>query len=134
MNAQEKPILLIEDDKVDIVITKRLLKDSGVFNPVVSVLEGEEGLRYLQEHKSLLPCLVFLDLNLPRMDGWKVLETIKSDEVLRHIPVAIVTGSNEDEDKSRGQALGVVDYIVKDSNKDTFGGLLVQALETSGAV
>jgi CheY-like chemotaxis protein len=114
MNTMHPLLLLVDDDSLDIIITKRCLKELGIHNPVVVKNNGEEALDYLvTTERSEWPCAILLDLNMPRMGGMEFLQCIKAKEALRDIPVLIVTTSTADDDINRGFALGAVEYIVK---------------------
>jgi DNA-binding response OmpR family regulator len=76
-----KPILLVEDDRVDMMTFKRTLKDLGIKNEVVHTVNGEEALQYLKNDDKEEPCYVFLDLNMPKMNGIEFLKIAKADKV-----------------------------------------------------
>jgi CheY-like chemotaxis protein len=108
-----KPILLLEDDSVDAMTVKRALKDLNVCNALVRVINGEEAIDYLRNDKNIKPCVILLDLNMPRMNGNEFLKVIKSDPVLRSIPVVVLTTSRADQDKFECFSKSVAGYIVK---------------------
>jgi CheY-like chemotaxis protein len=108
-----KPILLVEDDHVDAMTVKRVLKDLKVTNPLVKVTNGEEALQYLRNNSSEKPCLILLDLNMPKMNGIELLKTIKADETLKKIPVVVLTTSTEEQDIAETFKLGAAGYMVK---------------------
>jgi CheY-like chemotaxis protein len=64
-----KPILLVEDDRVDMMTFKRSLNDLGIKNEVIHANNGEDALEYLRGEGNEQPCVIFLDLNMPRMSG-----------------------------------------------------------------
>lgn len=111
------PILLVEDNPDDVLITRRAWKKGGLKNPLFVVNDGEEALRFLYKEEGYggvpTPCLILLDLKMPRMDGFEVLETIKTNDALRSIPVIVLTSSERDEDIERAYQLGCNSYIVK---------------------
>ncbi len=109
----EPPILLVEDDCVDVMMVKRAFRDLGVRNELIVAENGEAGLRYLQEVAEDLPSLVLLDINMPRMNGFEFLESVKQDPVLCTIPVVILTSSCAEEDKWRGVACCASGYMLK---------------------
>ncbi|MFZ0033631.1 MAG: response regulator, partial [Sedimentisphaerales bacterium] len=86
-----KSILLVEDDRVDAMTVKRALKDLNVTNPLAHTLNGEEALEYLTTESNRKPCIILLDLNMPRMNGIEFLKVIKADDKLRTIPVVVLT-------------------------------------------
>ena len=109
----QRPILLLEDDYVDRLTVKRAVKDIKITNPLVMVENGEEGIEYLKDASNPEPCIILLDLNMPKMGGLEFLEVIKNEEALRHIPVIVLTTSHEDEDRLRSFNYSVAGYMVK---------------------
>lgn len=108
-----KPILLVEDGLVDTMITQRAFKELKIPNQLLATGNGEEALAYLKDENTEKPCLVLLDLNMPRMNGIEFLEIIKQDDNLKKIPVIILTTSNEKKDKIESFRLSVAGYMVK---------------------
>jgi CheY-like chemotaxis protein len=108
-----KPILLLEDDTVDAMTVKRALKDIKVLNPLVRTANGEEGLAYLRDEKNEKPCVILLDLNMPKMNGIEFLKVAKGDEKLKKIPAIVMTTSKDDKDWIQSFNLNVAGYIVK---------------------
>ncbi|MGA2172323.1 MAG: response regulator [Sedimentisphaerales bacterium] len=108
-----KPILLLEDDTVDAMTVKRAMKDLNVANSLVRAVNGEEGLKYLRDSANAKPCVILLDLNMPRMNGVEFLRIIKADIQLKGIPVVVLTTSRADQDKFECFDRGVAGYIVK---------------------
>ena len=109
----KKPILLVEDDQVDAMTVKRALKDINVTNRLDIVGDGEEALGFLGEEKNEKPCIILLDLNMPRMNGIEFLKIVKQDDFLKQIPVLVLTTSQEEQDKVESFKLGVAGYMVK---------------------
>ena len=99
---KEIQILLVEDNPGDVVLTKEALKDSKILNAVHVAKDGEVALDMLfrknQYHDFELPDLILLDINLPKIDGREVLATIKNDNLLKLIPVVMLTTSDSDKD------------------------------------
>lgn len=108
-----KPILLVEDDLLDVMAMRRVLRDLRVSNELVHVEDGEDALTHLCSHLDMLPCLILLDVNMPRMNGFEFLEALRAEDALKHIPVVMVSTSPERQDIRRGFELGVAAYIVK---------------------
>lgn len=108
-----KPILLVEDDSVDAMTVVRALKDLNVTNPLVHKLNGEEALEYLRVNKNQRPCLILLDLNMPKMNGIEFLKVAKSEDVLKKIPVVVLTTSKDEQDIVESFELSVAGYMVK---------------------
>ncbi len=103
-------ILLVEDSPLDAEIVLRSLRRMGLVNPVQHVKDGTSALDYLLhrppfEDSILHPPagLVLLDLNLPRVSGWEVLETIRKDAATRSLPVVVMTSTEWDEERISDQ-------------------------------
>src|SRR3989338_2384770 len=111
MKIINKPILLVDDDQVDVMTVTRDLKDIHVTNPVVVMENGEEALNYLRGPKNKKPCIILLDLNMPVMNGIEFLEVVKHDDRLKGIPVVVLTTSEEEQDKVNSFNLGVAGYM-----------------------
>ena len=108
-----RPILLVEDDEVDAMSVERALKDINVTNALTIATNGEDALAHLRQPEQVLPCLILLDLNMPRMDGIEFLRVFKKDERLRRIPVVVLTSSSEEQDRTESFDLGVAGYMLK---------------------
>lgn len=108
-----KPILLVEDDTVDARTVKRALDDLGAATPLIHLTNGEEALRYLRNDQNERPCIILLDLNMPRMNGIEFLRAIKDEENLKTIPVIVLTTSSEGRDVLDTFDLSVAGYVVK---------------------
>ena len=110
-------ILLVEDNPGDARLTREALAVSRVRNRLHHVRDGEEALLFLRRHGPFAdaptPDLVLLDLNLPRRDGREVLEDVKKDPDLMHIPVVILTSSQAEEDILRSYRLHANCFITK---------------------
>ena len=113
MKITNKPILLVEDDQVDVMTVKRALKEIHVTNPVVNLENGEEALKYLRDPQSIKPCIILLDLNMPIMNGIEFLRVVKHDALLKRTPVVVLTTSEEQQDKVNSFDLGVAGYMAK---------------------
>jgi CheY-like chemotaxis protein len=108
-----RPILLAEDDSVDAMTVKRAFSELKVTNELVRVVNGEEAIEYLKIHTDKKPCVILLDLNMPKMNGIEFLKVAKADNELRQIPVVVLTTSKEDRDKVEAFKFSVAGYIVK---------------------
>jgi CheY-like chemotaxis protein len=115
-----KPILLVEDDRVDVMAVQRVLKELKVTNELAYAADGEEALAYLRCPDHETPCVILLDLNMPKMSGIEFLQVLKADEALGNIPVMVVTTSPDKQDMARSFALGAVAYIIKCSSYREF--------------
>jgi CheY-like chemotaxis protein len=112
-----RPILLIEDNPMDLDLTCQAFKEHSIANPIAVCRDGEEALQYMDEHQlatdSQLPILVLLDLRLPKVDGIEVLRQIRSHAIWKLVPVVVLTTSRENTDIEAAYQLGVNSYIVK---------------------
>lgn len=90
-------ILLVEDNEGDILLTREALKEGKIENEISVARDGEEALTFLKE-ATLLPDLMLLDINLPRMNGLELLSIIKQDDHLKKIPVIMLTTSVSEKD------------------------------------
>lgn len=105
---ETKSILLVEDEPLLGNLLKQRLEKEGI--NVILKKDGEEALATLREFK---PDLILLDIILPKISGFEVLETLKADPQLERAPVIIVSNLGQDSDVARGQALGAVQYFIK---------------------
>jgi len=121
-----KPILLVEDDREDAMTVGPALKDLKVTNQLVLTINGEEALEYLKSESNQKPCVILLDLKMPKMDGIEFLKNVKADEGLKKIPVVMLTTSRQEQDVVESFKLGVAGYIVKPADYKKF----VEAIRT----
>jgi two-component system response regulator len=118
-------ILLAEDNPLDAELAMTALRDAGITNSITWVKDGEEALDYFYcrgrhaNRPDVLPRLVLLDLKMPKVNGIEVLKVVKSDERLKHIPIVMMTSSQEESDIAETYKLGVNSYIVKPLDLDT---------------
>jgi CheY-like chemotaxis protein len=117
-------VLLIEDDPGDELITREAFEHNKIANTLHVAHDGKEGLDYLFQRGSfsdaIRPDLILLDLNLPKYNGVQVLEAIKSDADLCHIPVVVLTTSSAEEDILRSYKLHANAYVTKPVDLDQF--------------
>lgn len=119
MNAIEhRPILLVEDNPDDEMLTKRAFRKNNIDNPVVVARDGVEALDYMfqrgafaLDHDWTMPSLILLDLNLPRVNGLDVLKHLRSEENTRNVAVVVLTTSTEDVDLLKSYNLGANSYV-----------------------
>jgi CheY-like chemotaxis protein len=121
-----KPVLLVEDDTIDAMTVQRAFRDLNVTNPLAHALNGEEALAYLEDDQNVRPCVILLDLNMPKMNGIEFLKIVKADTVLKRIPVVVLTTSNEERDILESFRSSVAGYIVKPVDYRKF----VEAIQT----
>lgn len=115
-----KPLLLIDDDYLDAAITRRSLRQLRIQNPLIHKSNAEEALAYLRTSPHDAPCIILLDLNMPRMNGFEFLSCVKADAGLISIPVVVLTTSTAQEDVQASLRLGAAEYIVKAVDASTF--------------
>lgn len=117
-------ILLVEDDYLDIMNVERELKKINITHPIHVARNGKEALDMLHGHGtekiSPAPSLILLDINMPKMNGLEFLAELRNDPAFSHIPVFIMTTSNEETDRMAAQRLNVTGYIVKPLTFDSF--------------
>ena len=114
-----RPILLVEDNPKDLELTLAALEKCQLANEIVVARDGEEAISYLTAtgahhgRNTGDPTVVLLDLKLPKIDGLEVLQKVKSDPNLRHIPIVMLTSSREERDLVKSYQLGVNAFVVK---------------------
>lgn len=117
-------ILLIEDDPSDLELALLAFQRSNIANPIEIARDGAEALELLGLRggapRAVAPCLVLLDLKLPKVSGLEILRLMRSDEQLRVVPVVMLTSSHEENDILTSYNLGVNSYIVKPVDFDRF--------------
>lgn len=120
MPQEQSALLIVEDDPDALFLLKRALIKAGMESPVRVAVDGEEAVAYLSGRGIFadrtshpLPCLILLNLKLPKKSGLEVLEWIRQQPRLRRIPVVIVTTSGEERDERRAIELGAREYTVK---------------------
>jgi two-component system, chemotaxis family, response regulator Rcp1 len=117
-------ILLVEDSPSDVAMTRAALKEGRVANDLSVVADGEEAMAFLRGEGVYAdtdrPDLILLDLNLPKMDGREVLAELKSDPVLRVIPVVVLTTSAAEADVQRCYETHANSYVVKPIGVEAF--------------
>ncbi len=108
-----KPILLVEDDLIDRMTVKRALKEINVTNRLDIVGNGEEALAFLGKKENIRPCIILLDLNMPRMNGLEFMKRARQDGLIKGIPVIVLTTSKDDHDRIESFDLNVAGYMIK---------------------
>ena len=110
-------ILLVEDDDLDIISVQRSLKKIESEYELFTAYNGIEALEMLRKPGSaLVPDVILLDLNMPKMNGIEFLRTLRADENLQHIKVFIMTTSSESADRVKAEELGISGFIIKPLN------------------
>jgi CheY-like chemotaxis protein len=112
------PILLVEDDEIDAEVVRRALKKQHISSPLLHARDGVEALEALTgkiDAKISQPCLILLDINMPRMNGLEFLEEIRNNESLKQNIAIILTTSARNEDKIMAYNLNVAGYVLKEN-------------------
>lgn len=117
---ERRPLLLVEDDEVDVLSVRRALRELGTETRLVVAGHGEEALAYLRDPDNIRPFLILLDISLPRMDGPEFLAELRADPRLAGLPVVVLTSSSRLEDIERLHRLGVTGYLVKPTESARF--------------
>ena len=117
---ENKIILLVEDNLDDVELTLHAFKKNNIRNEVVVVNDGAEALDFLfytgiysNRDRNILPTMILLDLQLPKIGGLEVLRQIRANKQTKNIPVVILTSSKEEQDIVQGYSLGVNSYVRK---------------------
>lgn len=130
---EQVEILLVDDSPLDAELAMRGLEEHNLANNVVWVKDGEQALDYVyrrgtfEGRSSAGPRLILLDLKMPKVDGIEVTRVIKGDESTRHIPIVIMTSSEEERDISRSYSLGANSYVVKPVDFESLANVASQA-------
>jgi two-component system response regulator len=120
-------ILLVEDNDDDAELTTMAFRDAKIANPVVRMRDGVDALDYLlgrgqfsHEADKPLPAVVLLDIKLPRLNGLEVLQQLRAAERTKHLPVVVLTSSEEDRDRFEAYARHANSYVRKPVDYDEF--------------
>ena len=117
MTSQYMRLLLVDDDPSDVELVRESLKTSKLLVEINHVSDGHECMEYLRQvgkySSAKTPDVIFLDLNMPKKDGRQVLKEMKSDELLKQIPVVILTTSDAEVDIVKSYKLGANCYVTK---------------------
>ena len=125
--SNQRPVLLVEDNPDDEELTLRSLKQCNLANEIVVARDGVEALAILHnEAQPLNPCVVLLDLKLPKLDGLGVLKRIREHPQTRALPVVVLTSSAEDSDILATYDLGANSYVRKPVKMDEFARATAQ--------
>lgn len=121
-DSNNRPILLVEDNPVDVDLTLRAFAHRKLLNPILVARDGQEALEWIPrwEAGEVLPLVILLDLKLPRVDGLEVLRRLREHSVSKDLPVVVLTTSNEDSDVATAYRYHANSYIVKPVNFEKF--------------
>lgn len=121
-------ILLVEDDPGDVELIKESIRDSKIRLNLNVVSNGDDAIKFLKKegdfNESQEPDLIILDLNLPRRSGMEVLGEVKGNEDLKHIPIIVMTTSDQDTDIIKSYKLGANSYVTKPLGIDQFAKIV----------
>jgi CheY-like chemotaxis protein len=124
-NSGKKCILQVEDDENDVFLLDRVFKRAGIANPLHTATDGQMAIDYLagtgqfaDREKYPLPCLILLDLKLPKKDGLEVLEWIRQQPGLKRMVVVVFSSSSLEQDVDRAYDLGANSFIQKPSDAE----------------
>src|SRR5438093_2877942 len=127
----EKAVLLAEDDPDDILLTHIAFEKARLANPLQVVHDGEEAIAYLKgkgrfadREKYPIPILLLLDLKMPKIDGFQVLEWLRKEPELYRLPVAVMTSSDHDPHVRRAYELGADSYLIKPPDSEALHALV----------
>jgi CheY-like chemotaxis protein len=128
MTLLNRPILVVEDNPVDLDLTQRAFAKHRIANPIQVARDGEEALDFIPrwEAGEPLPTVILLDLKLPKVNGLDVLRRLKSHRQTSIVPVIILTTSAEDRDIQEAYRLGANSYIVKPVDFEKFVDVAAQ--------
>ena len=130
MSAQPIEILLVEDNEDDILLEQEAIAEANLVNLMYVVRDGEEAMAYLRREgkyqNAQLPGLILLDINMPKKNGFEVLNEIKADPALMHIPIVMLTTSDSESDIVKSYAKGACSFITKPMDFDKFREVIRQ--------
>jgi CheY-like chemotaxis protein len=131
MNSINPTILLVEDNEDDVFAMKRALKRANITHPLQTVTDGKQALDYLagadqysDRRRFPIPSLMFLDLKLPYVHGFEVLEWVRQKPEFNSIDVIVLTSSAVEKDHEKARALGARSYLVKPPTPEMLLGVL----------
>ena len=119
MNDSSLTVLLIEDDQIEVMKLKRSIQKLGLDHNIVEAQNGEEALHQLTSG-AVLPDIIFLDLNMPKISGLEFLKILKKDAKLKYIPTIILTTSGNRNDVLACYEVGIAGYILKPLKYDEY--------------
>lgn len=121
-------ILFVEDDAIEVMMFVRVLQKIGSNHRLIEARNGEEALAVLNT-KEVIPDIILLDLNMPKLNGIEFLKIVKSNDLTKHIPVIIFTTSNNHRDITTCYKIGISGYIIKPLKYEDYLVLVQKTLE-----
>jgi CheY-like chemotaxis protein len=120
MTVSEATILLVEDEQNDVFFVQRCFEKARLLNPLQVVHDGDQAMEYLKgegdfadRKKHPLPCMVLLDLRMPRTNGFELLEWLQTQPSLKKLKAVVMTSSSESPDIDQALQLGAASWILK---------------------
>jgi two-component system, response regulator len=136
-----RPLLVVDDDQMNLALTKVLLKRAGIPNPVLTAMSGEEAQSVLRKRcrcsgarRVEKPIVVLLDINLPGISGFGVLKWLRTKPAFRDVKVVIWTTSNDEEDQRRARELNADAYLIKFAKAPALGAVLRKLVGDPSAI
>jgi len=131
--SNSKPyIMYVDDSEDDIIMARRAFKKSKLLNDIVTLSDGQECLDYIfgegefDTKPERLPAVILLDLNMPRLGGFEVLERLRKEQSTNSLPVVVLTTSDADMDITQAYQLGANSFITKPFNTEDFMDAILQ--------
>jgi len=128
------PVLVVDDDPNDVFFIRRHLDKAGVKNPVVTFIDSSDAQNYLQaasingrQHPELLPCVMFLDIKMPKLTGFQLLQWVRDEPGLDPMITVMLSSSDEPIDRQRALELGAEMYLVKFPAPEVFAKAIADA-------
>ena len=123
-----RPILLVDDNDMDVELTQRAFSKSRLTNPIVVARDGEEALAWIPRWAAgePKPVVILLDIHMPKINGLEALKALREHAVSANIPVVVLTTSSTSRDVESAYALGANSYIVKPVDFDKFRSVAEQ--------
>jgi two-component system response regulator len=122
MEQGQLHILLVEDNPADVLLTRMAIEESGLAQQLMTIADGESALAYLRV-TDRLPDLILLDLNLPELDGFAMLEDLRKLPHCANVPVAVLSASRSQQDRHHALDLGARAYFAKPSSLSGYTNL-----------
>lgn len=120
-------IVLVDDDPIVILLQKKLMQKAGILHQIISFNNGEDALAFLTDKENENKYLMFLDINMPGLSGWEVLDELEKKDIDFELEVIIITSSIEDADRLKAKTYDrIVDFWVKPFSLQDFANLKVK--------
>jgi CheY-like chemotaxis protein len=126
----EKILMIIDDDRDDRFFFALAIKEINNLNKCFEAEQGVDALEQLKNAKQL-PDFIFLDINMPKMDGWECLKELKKNESLKYIPVIMYSTSSREEDINKAYKLGAVHFLTKPFNITTLADEIITSMKVA---